>query len=162
MKFKGSGSLGKVGNEIKDPIVDPMLRRGDVQAARTTNRGTCAAEFIWNAVHPRSGLPLVPPRLAIGDHDALAALAPPPPPVDKDAWLQDDQHLHAATEWDKYHREVIKLGRTYDDSWYATELREVAVQLYHLFHLGDGSKIMRMVSVKVSLSGCLGYHDVGE
>ena len=29
MKLMGLGSLGKVGNEINDPIVDPMLRRGD-------------------------------------------------------------------------------------------------------------------------------------
>ena len=29
MKFMGSGSLGRVGNEIHDPTVDPMLRRAD-------------------------------------------------------------------------------------------------------------------------------------
>ena len=29
MKFMVAGSSGKAGNEINDPIVDPVLRRGD-------------------------------------------------------------------------------------------------------------------------------------
>ena len=32
MKFMVAGSLGKAGNEINDPIVDPVLRRGPPHA----------------------------------------------------------------------------------------------------------------------------------
>ena len=39
MQFMGPGSLGKVGNELNDPIVDPMLRRGDY--------GQQGAEKLW-------------------------------------------------------------------------------------------------------------------
>jgi len=51
-------------------------------------------------------------------------------------------------EWDKYHRNVLKLSRAYETSWLATELLSVGKELDRLFHMGDGTKILRLAAAQ--------------
>jgi hypothetical protein len=70
--------------------------------------GAQAAEVLRREVY---GF-LPDPLRDFGDGALLGALADPPRRrSERDAWLADADHLHAATEWDKFHREYIALSR---------------------------------------------------
>ena len=104
------------------------------------NPGTQAAELIWRRVYG----PLIDPMRDLGDDAVLAALADRPCSVaERDAWVNDAEHLHHATEWDKFHRVDISLTRCVEQVPLAKELFEVCKVMDKWFNLGEGRVVLK-------------------
>ena len=63
--------------------------------------------------------------------------------VVRDAWLKDVDKLHAATEWDKWHREDLVLTRAVKAVPMAVELFEVCGLMDQWFNLGEGRLLLK-------------------
>ncbi len=63
--------------------------------------------------------------------------------VERDAWLKDVDQLHAASEWDKWHREDIVLTRAVKAVPMAVELFEVCGLMDQWFNLGEGRLLLK-------------------
>ena len=95
--------------------------------------GTGAGEKNWFSLFPRIA----------GDDAALIDLNDD---EKSRRWMQDRDHLHACTEWDKFHREDIALTRALVKCAMAEELYAVCAMMDHMFSLGDGKLLMRAAS----------------
>ena len=60
--------------------------------------------------------------------------------------MEDDEHLHACTEWDKFHREDVALSRCLVKCGLLEELFAVCAMMDHMFSLGDGKLLLRAAS----------------
>ena len=60
--------------------------------------------------------------------------------------MEDDEHLHACTEWDKFHREDVALSRCLVRCGLLEELFAVCAMMDHMFSLGDGKLLLRAAS----------------
>ena len=133
---------------------------GDGQAVRggpdRKLPGTQAGEHIWFSLFP-SVYPDVPEldqplRMLVGQ-DPRPRVGWPPR-----GWETDGNHLHASTEWDKFHRQDIVLVRAISSSAPATELYTVCKMMDHMFGLGDGRLLVQNAAQAVDTKlqrGCL-------
>lgn len=114
--------------------------------------GTQAADILWFEIHPRRP----------SDDEPLAALAEVANPaavrgrerhtLPGQAWTADPSRLHAATEWDKFHREDLALTRAIARSGRAQEVYEVCALMDMLFGLGDGRLLLRNAAAAVDIT----------
>ena len=108
-------------------------------AARKSS-STQAAEILWRKVYGQ----LVDPVRDLGDDVVLRDVsARPRKRVERDAWLKDVDQLHAATEWDKWHREDLVLTRAVKAVPMAVELFEVCGLMDQWFNLGEGRLLLK-------------------
>jgi hypothetical protein len=104
------------------------------------NPGTQAAEMIWRRVYG----PLIDPVMDLSPDAPLLSLVDRPHSVkERDAWVNDAEHLHHATEWDKFHRVDISLTRCLERVALAKELFEVCKTMDKWFNLGEGRSVVR-------------------
>lgn len=110
---------------------------------------TQAGEILWRKVYGH----LVDELRDLGDDAPLRALAAdlPRPPAERDAWLLDDSKLHAATEWDKFHREDIALSRAVAATPLAEELFSVCQLMDQWFNLGDGRLLAKRAATVLGI-----------
>ena len=97
------------------------------------NPGTQTAEIMWTTVHPH----IEPP-----DERALIELGLPPRTRLR-AKSGDERRLHLCTEWDKFHRQDLAWSRAIRKSHAAEELYEVCAVMEHMFHFGDGRRLLQ-------------------
>ena len=108
-------------------------------AARKSS-STQAAEILWRKVYGK----LVDPVRDLGDDVLLRdEVDRPVKRVVRDAWLKDVDKLHAATEWDKWHREDLVLTRAVKAVPMAVELFEVCGLMDQRFNLGEGRLLLK-------------------
>ena len=104
------------------------------------NPGTQAAEMIWRRVYG----PLIDPVMDLSPDAPLLSLVDRLHSVkERDAWVNDAEHLHHATEWDKFHRVDISLTRCLERVALAKELFEVCKTMDKWFNLGEGRSVVR-------------------
>ena len=102
--------------------------------------GTQAAELIWRRVYG----PLIDPLRDLGVDAPLAALADRPLSFqERDAWVNDAEHLHHATEWDKFRRVDISLTQCVKQVALAEELFDVCKVMDKWFNLGEGRSVLK-------------------
>lgn len=117
-----------------------MVRGGPSRTSATTS----TAEIIWRRVFgAASGLDAN--DLPEEDQPLGVALGPraPQPRVARERWLSDGEHLHVASEWDKFHREDLALTRAIHACALAEELFAICTMLDHWFHLAEGRLLLR-------------------
>ena len=153
-----SAPLGLTLKELRACLVciggDGASVRGGPERSRP---GTQAGEHIWFRVFPSAANPDMQ-----GDDQLLGALGAhvPRPRVGwpPQGWEADGDHLHASTEWDKFHRQDMVLVRAINNSVAATELYTVCKMMDHMFGLGDGRMLVRNAAEATNTKlhrGCL-------
>ena len=70
--------------------------------------------------------------------------------------MQNDEHLFAATEWDKFHREDISLSRAVAACPLAGELFAVCSVMDAFFHLGEGRLVLRAAAAATGVTAFSG------
>ena len=110
-----------------------MARGGETRA----NRGTGAADILWSLIHPDVGKPVS--VTAIAEDAPITVLG------------QLETSVINPIEWDKYHREEIRVKRAIKKNSMAEELLVVLAMADHLFHLGDGRLLLRSAADAVSV-----------
>ena len=136
-----------VGIEVDELKGSLCLVGGDgaivLGGADRSKPGTQAAEILWRKVY---GILADELLRDLGDDMRLGDLAAPRNRVERDAWLSDADNLHAATEWDKFHREDMSLRRAFAVVPLATELLAICKLMDGWFGYGDGRLMVKQAA----------------
>ena len=102
---------------------------------------TGAAEELWERLHPQVFARVVPDGAPLIAHVG----------VQRSQRLADEKRLWYPTEWDKMHREDIRLVRAIKGSSAVQELFAVARQMDHMYHFGDGRLLLRSAAKSLGI-----------